>query len=96
MEDVHEVERSSELARVDAAEGELAVRVVEGTRRLERNADLVRIDQALRKRVVGDRRDAVGDRRDKRACAKSQPDNEITVVVGESHVPQVSATGPIL
>ena len=69
-EDVHKVKRSSELARVDAAEGELAVRVVEGSRRLKRDADLVRIDQALRKRVVGDRRNAVGHRRDKRACAK--------------------------
>ena len=69
IEDVHEVERSSKLARVDAPKGELAVGVIERARRLERYADFVGRDQALRERVVGDRWDAVGDGRDKCACA---------------------------
>ena len=67
LEDVHEVERSSKLARVDAPECELTVGVIERARRLERDADFVGRDQALRERVVGDRGDAVGDGRDKRA-----------------------------
>ena len=69
MKDVHEVERSSKLARVDAPECELAVGVVERARRLERDADFVGRDQALSERVVGHRRDAVGDGRDECACA---------------------------
>ena len=36
IEDVHEVERSSKLARVDAPECELAVGVIERARRLEK------------------------------------------------------------
>ena len=93
--DLHEVEWPGELACVDAAEGEFAVGVVQAGRRLERDPNLVRRDEALAECVVGDGGDAVGDRGDKSAytCVSvlcytgnaTQPD-----------VPQVRSTGPIL
>ena len=64
----HIADGTGGLAGVYTAECELAVGVVERARRLERDADFVGRDQALRERVVRDRRDAIGDSRDKRAC----------------------------
>ncbi len=84
MEDVHKVEGPRELGRVDTTESELAVRGFEARRGGERNPDFVCVDKALRKCVVGDRRDARRRVGEKGAC-KHEGDESPTQTLSTWH-----------
>ena len=97
--DIHVSERPGVLARVGAPERELAVRVPGVRHGGERDADLPRADQALLKRVVGDRRDALGGMGKQCACESGRDERRAKGCTNEniySSLPQVRSVGPML
>ena len=96
VNDVHKVEGPSELGRVDPTEGELAVCGLKARRRGERNANLVRVDEALCERVVGNRRDTCGRVREEGACKDEYDQRCSKHGYGIRSLPHVKSTGPML